>query len=153
MVTTTVRDADPDDAAALIRIREVMLASFLDDLGDGSWREEAAEVLREQLETGAMIGVLAEIDGVVASGALARVWRQIPGPDDDGRRAWIFSVATEEPFRRQGLARLVVSRLVERLDAAGLPRVDLTASAEGMDLYLSLGFAPSDTPLLRRRRP
>jgi GNAT superfamily N-acetyltransferase len=153
MTTTTVRDAVPDDAAALIRIREVMLTSFLDDLGDGSWRGEAAEVLREQLETGAMIGVLAEVDGAVVSGALARVWRQIPGPDDDGRRAWIFSVATEEPFRRQGLARQVVERVVERLDAAGLPRIDLTASAEGMDLYLSLGFAPSDAPLLRRRRP
>ena len=153
MPTKTVRDAEPDDAAALVRIREVMLASFLDDLGDGGWREEATEVLREQLAAGAMIGVLAEVDGAVASGALARVWRQLPGPDDDGRRAWIFSVATEEPFRRLGLARQVVTRLVERLEAAGLPRIDLTASAEGMDLYLSLGFAPSDTPLLRRRRP
>jgi ribosomal protein S18 acetylase RimI-like enzyme len=148
-----VRDAAPDDAAALIRIREVMLASFLDDVGDGSWRAEATVVLREQLEAGAMIGVLAEVDGSVAAGALARVWRQLPGPDDDGRRAWIFSVATEEPYRRRGLAREVVTRLVERLDARGLPRIDLTASDDGMGLYLSLGFAPSDAPLLRRRRP
>lgn len=151
-MTTTVRDATPDDAAALVRIREVMLASFLGDVGDGRWKAEATEVLREQIETGGMIGALAEVDGVVGSGALARVWRQLPGPDDDGRRAWIFSVATEEPFRRRGLARSVVTRLVDRLDALGLPRIDLTASQEGMDLYLSLGFAPSDAPLLRRRR-
>ena len=152
-MTTTVRDATPADAAALVRIREVMLAGFLEDLGDGSWRAEGTDVLREQLENGGMIGVLAEVDGVVASGALARVWRQLPGPDDDGWRGWIFSVATEEGFRRRGLARGVVSRLVERLDGIGLPRIDLTASPEGMGLYLSLGFAPTDAPLLRRRRP
>jgi ribosomal protein S18 acetylase RimI-like enzyme len=152
-VTTTVRDATPDDAAALIRIREVMLASFLDDLGDGAWKAEATDVLREQLASGGFLGVVAVVDGTVASGALARVWRQLPGPDDDGRRAWIFSVATEEAYRRRGLARGVVTHLVDRLDAMGLPRVDLTASEDGIGLYLSLGFAPSDAPLLRRRRP
>ena len=46
-----------------------------------------------------------------------------------------------------------MTRLVQRLDASGLPRIDLTASDDGMGLYLSLGFAPSDAPLLRRRRP
>jgi GNAT superfamily N-acetyltransferase len=99
-VTTTVRDATPDDAAALVRIRQVMLASFQ------------------------------------------------PGPDDG---AWIPE-ATEEPYRRRGLAREVVTHLVQRLDADAVPRIDLTASEEGMGLYLSLGFAPSDAPLLRRRR-
>lgn len=150
-MTTTVRDAAPDDAEALVRIREVMLGSFLDDVGEG-WQEAAAVELRAQLEAGTMIGALAEVDGAVACGALARVWRQLPGPGDDGSRAWIFSVATEEGHRRRGLGRAVVTHLVERLDALGTSRIDLTASEDGEPLYVSLGFARSDAPLLRRRR-
>lgn len=150
-MTTTVRDATPDDAAALIRIREVMLDSFAGDAGAG-WQQDAVRELHDQLEQGSMIGALVEVDGRVACGALARVWRQLPGPGDDGSRAWIFSVATEVGYRRRGLARAVVTHLVERLDSAGTARIDLTASEGGEPLYLSLGFARSEAPLLRRRR-
>ncbi len=146
-----VRDATPDDAAALVRIREVMLATFVEAPTD-TWQADAAEELRRQLEAGTMIGALVEIDGVVASGGLARVWRQLPGPGDDGSRAWIFSVATEEPLRRRGYARAVVTHLVERLDSLGTARIDLTASDDGEPLYLSLGFSRAESPLLRRRR-
>ena len=147
----TVRDATPDDAEALVRIREVMLESFRGDVGT-DWQAEAVDELRAQLRSGSMVGVVAVDDAVVVSGALARVWRQLPGPGDDGSRAWIFSVATEEGHRRRGHARAVVTHLVERLDAAGTARIDLTASEEGEPLYESLGFARSDAPLLRRRR-
>lgn len=150
-MTTTVRDATPDDAAALVRIREVMLATFVEEPTD-TWQADATEELRRQLEAGTMIGALAEVDGVVASGALARVWRQLPGPGDDGSRGWIFSVATEEPLRRRGYARAVVTHLVERLDALGTARIDLTASEDGEPLYVSLGFSRAESPLLRRRR-
>jgi len=150
-VTTTVRDATPDDARPLVRIREVMILSTWVEQPSSTWQEPATEELRRQLESGSMIGVLAEVDDEVASGALARVWQQLPGPDDDGSRAWIFSVATEEPMRRRGLARAVVSRMVERIDALGVARIDLTASPEGGPLYESLGFAVAETPLMRRR--
>ena len=151
-MTTTVRDATPDDARALVRIREVMILSTWVEEPSTTWQEPATEDLRRQLESGSMIGVLAEVDGEVASGALARVWQQLPGPDDDGSRAWIFSVATEEHLRRRGLARAVVTRMVERIDALGTARIDLTASTEGAPLYESLGFSLAEAPLMRRRR-
>jgi len=152
MVRTTVRDAGPDDASALVRIRVVMLEGIGKPVDDLSWVPVAEVALRGQLESGEMIGELAEVDGTVAAGALARVWRQLPGPDDDGSRAWIFSVATEVEYRRQGLARAVVTRLVDRLDALEVARIDLTASDEGEGLYRSLGFEHSPAPLLRRWR-
>jgi hypothetical protein len=46
----------------------------------------------------------------------------------------------------------VVGRLVDTLDERGVARIDLTASADGIDLYRSLGFQASEDPLLRRRR-
>lgn len=152
MVTTTVRDATPDDASALIRIRVVMLESIGKPVDDLSWVPAAEAELRRQMELGEMIGALAVVEGAVAAGALARVWRQLPGPGDDGSRAWIFSVATEIEHRRQGLGRAVVTHLVDRIDALGVARIDLTASDEGEGLYRSLGFEHSPAPLLRRWR-
>ncbi|MFN8167468.1 MAG: GNAT family N-acetyltransferase [Candidatus Nanopelagicales bacterium] len=151
-MTTTVRDATPEDAEALVRIRIVMLQSIGKPLGDLAWVPDAVAELRRQLSSGEMVGALATVDGEAASGALARVWRQLPGDGDDGSRAWIFSVATEEEHRRRGLARAVVTHLVDRLDQRGTARIDLTASEEGEGLYVSLGFAHSPAPLLRRWR-
>ncbi len=150
-MTTTVRDATPDDAAALVRIREVMILSTWVEPPSSTWQDAATEELRRQLESGSMIGAVAQVDDVVASGGIARVWQQLPGPDDNGSRAWIFSVATEEAFRRRGLARAVVTHLVERIDALGVARIDLTASDDGMPLYESLGFSLAESPLMRRR--
>ena len=61
-------------------------------------------------------------------------------------------VATEVEHRRQGHARAVVTHLVDRIDALGVARADLTASEEGEGLYRSLGFEHSPAPLLRRWR-
>jgi ribosomal protein S18 acetylase RimI-like enzyme len=152
-MTWTVRDAVPEDAAALGRIRLVMLEALGHRLEDLGWMHAAEEQLREHLAAATMLGAVAETEGRVVSGGLARVWRQLPGPDDDGTRAWLFSVATEVPERRRGIGRAVVTHLVERLDRIGVRRVDLTASEDGVALYESLGFERTTYPLLRRPLP
>ena len=124
---TTVRDATPDDAAALVE-------------------------LQAQLAAGSMLGAVAEVDGRIASGGMARLWRMPPGVDDDGSRGYVFGVATRPDLRRRGLGRAVVTHLLDVLDARGIDRIELTASRDGRDLYRSLGFEPSHDPLLPRYR-
>jgi ribosomal protein S18 acetylase RimI-like enzyme len=149
----TARDATEGDAAALVRIRLVMLDAMA-PVTDRSWMPAAERELAAQLRSGAMLGAVSEVEGFVVAGALARVWRQLPGPGaDDGSRGWVFNVATEAAHRSRGHGRAVVEHLVARLDAAGVHRVDLTASADGIGMYRSLGFAPAPVPLLRRVRP
>jgi ribosomal protein S18 acetylase RimI-like enzyme len=149
---TTVRHATPDDAAALIDLRVIMLEGVGRPPAHLDWVPAAVDALRAQLVEGSMIAVVAEVDGDVVSGGVARIWQQLPGVDDDGSRGYIFSVATRPAFRRRGLGRAVVGRLVDTLDERGVARIDLTASADGIDLYRSLGFQASEDPLLRRRR-
>ena len=148
---TTVRDATPEDAAALARLRVVMLEGLGRDVGDLSWVPAAQEHARRTLLDGSVLAAVVEEDGTVVSGGLARVWASMPGPGDNGLRAWILNVATEPDHRRQGHARAVVERLLARLDARGVVRTDLTASADGDALYRSLGFEPTSYPLLSRR--
>jgi ribosomal protein S18 acetylase RimI-like enzyme len=149
----TARDASLADVADLVRIRLVMLEAMA-TVSDLSWIAAAEQELTDQLREGSMIGAVSEVEGRVVSGGLARVWRQLPGPDgDDGSRGWVFSVATEPEHRSRGHARAVVAHLLRRLDAAGVHRVDLTASDDGVAMYRSMGFAAPAVPLLRRIRP
>ena len=151
---TTVRDATPDDAAALAELRVVMLQGVGRPPAHLDWLPAAAVELRAQLAAGSMLGAVAEVDGRVVSGGMARLWRMPPGVDDDGSRGYVFGVATRPEHRRSGLGRAVVTHLLDELDARGIARIELTASPDGIDLYRSLGFEPSHDPLLRRyRRP
>jgi ribosomal protein S18 acetylase RimI-like enzyme len=149
---TTVRDATPDDAVVLAQLRVVMLEGVGRPPAHVDWLPSAAAELRAQLAAGSMLGAVAEADGRIASGGMARLWRMPPGVDDDGSRAYVFGVATRPEFRRRGLGRAVVTHLVDVLDARGISRIELTASPGGIDLYRSLGFEAAHDPLLRRYR-
>ena len=59
--------------------------------------------------------IVATADDLVVASALGG-W--------DGRRGWIYHVATAAPFRRKGLATRLVRRLEQRLRAAGAPKVN-----------------------------
>jgi GNAT superfamily N-acetyltransferase len=73
-----------------------------------------------------------EIDGrIVATASLICYWRKL---------AWIGMVLTHPEFRRQGLARGLVTQLMERAEQLGVQTVKLDATDEGQSLYESLGF-------------
>lgn len=128
-----------------------MLRDIGKDVGDLSWVGPAETTLAAQLADGSVLGAVASVDGAVVSGALARTYPSLPGPDGDGSRAWMFSVATFEQHRRRGHARAVIQHLLDRLDSLRVTRVDLTASRDGDQLYRSFGFADAGYPMLSRR--
>ena len=152
MTETTVRDATPADAADLVRLDAVLLDA-LGAVGDDGWQQAATSSLRSSLTDGSVIGALTILDDHVVSGAMAAIWHTIPGPGHDGRRAWIFGVATEPVHRRRGHARATLSRLLERLDEMDIRKIDLSSTSEGEGVYRSLGFAAAPFPRLVRRPP
>lgn len=56
------------------------------------------------------------------------------------RLGWIGMVLTHPDFRRRGLARGLVARLLEEAERLGVETVKLDATDEGRGLYESLGF-------------
>jgi GNAT superfamily N-acetyltransferase len=73
-----------------------------------------------------------EIDGrIVATASLICYWRKL---------GWIGMVLTHPDFRRQGLARGLVTQVMERAGQFGVQTVKLDATDEGQGLYESLGF-------------
>jgi ribosomal protein S18 acetylase RimI-like enzyme len=68
--------------------------------------------------------LVATADGAVIASALGG-W--------DGRRGWIYHVATAKAFRRKGIATRLVRRLEQRLRKAGAPKVNAIVRDEKAD--------------------
>ena len=58
--------------------------------------------------------------------------------------AYIQDVTVLLPYRHRGIARALVSAIVERLRAAGIDWIGIVASPDAVPLYRDLGFAPMD---------
>jgi ribosomal protein S18 acetylase RimI-like enzyme len=61
-----------------------------------------------------------------------------------GREGYIMNLVTLPPLRRRGIARALLSHVIEVLRAEGVPVVSLHASSHGRGLYEDLGFELRD---------
>jgi ribosomal protein S18 acetylase RimI-like enzyme len=90
--------------------------------------------------------------GLAACG-IGVIDQRLPGPyNPAGRVGHVFGVVTDPAHRGRGHARAVMEGLLAWFEAAGLRRVDLNASPDGMPLYRKLGFADHPDPTLSRTR-
>ena len=148
-----VRRATLADIPALVHHR----VSMYRDMGelapsDEAWLVEATTAyLRSALESGEYLAWLAVTPGAperVVAGAGLIVRAMIPRPGIAGgievREAQVVNVYTEAPWRRRGIAALVMQHLIDYTRANHLNRVSLHASDDGRPLYESLGFAPTN---------
>jgi GNAT superfamily N-acetyltransferase len=82
--------------------------------------------------------LVATSDGEIVASALG-AW--------DGRRGWIYHVATAEPHRRKGIAGRLVKRVEQRLRTLGCPKVNVVIRDDNPDAEpfwdaLGYGAAP-----------
>lgn len=148
-VDASVRWAGPDDVAELIRLRRVMFESLgtsCSAADDGA----AAAVLVPGLASGDLFAAVVDGDGWLAACGIGMVAQRVPGPGNpSGRYGYVQSMVTDERARRRGLARAVLTALLDRFAELGVTRIDLHASTMGEPLYRSVGFAPGRQPELR----
>jgi len=149
-----IRVCTPGDAATIARHRLCMFS----DMGEVPTAQAAAELLdesveaiRSELASGAYVGWLAvtEADQVVA-GAGAHLKVTLPRMSLDGVHVattpvpLVVNVYTEPAWRKRGLARALMLKLMQWAADSGFDRVVLHASNQARSLYTSLGFVPSN---------
>ena len=110
--------------------------------------------IRAKLAEGKLVGfiVRAPHGGVAGSGC---VWvrEEQPRPGSPGLEVpYLMSMYTEKPYRRKGVAKLVVKGALRWCRDHKFETVVLHASREGRPLYESLGFEPT-SEMRRKLRP
>ena len=150
---------NPEIAVRLATFRDAEIvayhrASMFHQMGQLSdqlfepFQKRSTERLRELFESGEYLGWLAcpakQTDKVIA-GAGVQLRRTLPHPAGprafaEGRHGLIINVFTEPDWRRQGIAKLLLNRIIQWSQEQKLDRLVLHASADGRALYERLGF-------------
>ncbi|GGR89985.1 N-acetyltransferase [Streptomyces humidus] len=161
-----MRRALPEDAAEVLRLRQVMIDSLVRADGSGGgpgggsgggsvdWHAESLPTLHRRLsepdgDFAAFVVERPERPGSLAALVAGTVEYRIGrAGNPHGTVGHVFSVATDPDARRRGYARACMDALLAWFRARGAVQVHLTASADAAPLYASLGFRPKPDPLM-----
>ncbi len=151
---TLVRRAVPEDAAEVLRLRQVMIDSMAGADSATGWQAESRPELTARLaEPEGQFAAFA-VDHPERPGALAALavgtieYRIGRAGNPRGTIGYVFSVATDPGARRRGYARACMETLLEWFRERGVRQVHLTASADAEPLYASLGFRLKPDPMM-----
>ncbi|GAA1160408.1 hypothetical protein GCM10009654_15840 [Streptomyces hebeiensis] len=152
-----IRRAVPSDAAALVRLRALMLEAMGLPVGaaDAPWRSAALDWFDERLaRTDEFAAFVAEDPGLgVVSSAVGICDRHAPGPLNlSGVHGHVFNVSTDPRRRGLGHARACLDALLDWFaTGTGARVIGLNATGDGLGLYRSLGFTAPRHPALQLR--
>src|SRR5262245_53791008 len=152
MSAIEIRLATPADIPEVAAFRRAMFV----DMGetDNSAVDAMATAFEswahEKMERGNYVAWLAEADGkpVASVGLWLMEWSPVPH-DLSQRHGRVMDVYTDPDYRRRGLARLLMTRLLDWSRTHKLKLLHLDASAMGRGLYEELGFEAVNEMRLR----
>ena len=138
MVTYRKLENDQLDEFIELRIRQLREEGATDDI-------DLAPALREYYERhladGSFVSWIALDEGrIVATSGMSFVEKPPYFACPNGRIGLLSSMYTEPAYRRQGIAKELLSRVVEEARAHACGVVQVTASEMGMLLYADFGF-------------
>lgn len=124
---------------------------------DTDWQSASLSTVTARLADPAGNFAAFVVDHPERSGALAALvvgtveYRIGRAGNPHGRIGYVFSVATDPDARRRGYARACMETLVDWFREQDVGQIDLTASADAVPLYASLGFVRQPDPFMRLR--
>ncbi len=112
-------------------------------------RESLKEYFNYSFKSKTFVGIVAEYHNQpVGFGGM--VIQQIPGNFNliNGLEGYILSMYTLPEYRKNGIAKEILDRLVKRGKDDGLGKIYLHASEKGIHLYRQYGFKEPELPML-----
>jgi GNAT superfamily N-acetyltransferase len=150
-----VRLATSADALILARHRAAIfhdMGILADELYD-SLVDASRHYFEDAIPSGEYLGWIATPRGQpseIVAGAGVQVRRALPHPDPRSRQiilgpqGVVLNVYTEPPWRRHGLAALLMRHVLDWAEGKGVKDLVLHASLDGRALYEKLGFVPTN---------
>jgi GNAT superfamily N-acetyltransferase len=143
-----IRRAVIDDAPIIAHQRSAMFRDMGDLSGDDIARLENASFvyIRQMMAEQRYLGWLVERRGEVVAGAGIIISQLLPRPAaiEGGAQALICNVYCEPEHRRRGLARALMTEMLEWCGRERMAKIVLHASPDGRPLYESLGFVQTN---------
>ena len=142
--SVTYKTAASDDMDLLMSSRLEMLKVVNDLDYKYEYSDEIIKSSRDYFEKGDHTTVLA-MDGKRVIGCASICYMYIMPTFDHptGKRAHLMNVYTMKEWQRQGIARKMVSMLIDEAWKRGVTEISLDATEEGRPLYKKLGFVES----------
>ena len=138
------RIATAGDIDLMMSSRLEMLNVVNDLSGDYEFSDELIDYSRDYFLNGDQTTVLA-LDGQTVIGCASMSYMTIMPTfsHPTGKRAHLMNVYTNSNYRRQGIARRMVTMLIDDAWGKGATEISLDATESGRPLYESLGFKDS----------
>jgi GNAT superfamily N-acetyltransferase len=144
----TIREATVADAPEIMRHRRLMFRDmgFTGEAALDAMHATSQPYILAGLKDGSYRGWLAVApDGRVMGGGGVVLHDWLTHPLNlKPQRAYVLNVYVYPEFRRQGVARRLMTIIVEWCRGRSFPVVWLHASDEGRPLYESMGFEPTN---------
>ena len=144
-----IREAKIADASLVLTMRLAFLADHRRTTPDEFSSEFVTATERfvtEQLRLGMMRSWFAETDSDECVGVVSVLLLDMaPRPEDlRTKEGYVINMYVAPEARGQGIGRHLATACQEFANAAGVRRLLLHATDDGMPLYRSVGFAPND---------
>ncbi len=151
----TYRKAQEVDAGILSEYR----VSFLNEVfgidshpNSGQLQVELEQFFIESLNDGSVIAWVAEYERKVISTSTLVIWKaplSYSGLGCGGKRGYILNMYTLDEFRKNGIATVLLDKLIEEAKELNLELVTLHATVDGIRVYKNRGFQELDFPELK----
>lgn len=140
----TYEKAAPKNIRDFIKLRVELLCGIYNK-PESAFEGEFTRLSEEFFKSGDQTTVLA-FDGERAIGCATICYITLMPTVDHptGKRAHIMNVYTNADYRRQGIARHMITMLLDGARERGVTYVSLDATENGRPLYTSLGFGGND---------
>jgi ribosomal protein S18 acetylase RimI-like enzyme len=139
----TIRRAQPKDIPVLVKFRERMFQSFVDDFLDyDEMNKVTTKYLERKLDKDEFVAWVGETDegGIIACSAIS-FYELPPKPWNlDGKYAYVSSMFTEPDYRGKGLGGKLLHAALDYAREMDIKMVTLHATESGELLYRFFGF-------------
>ncbi|CAL1521333.1 GNAT family N-acetyltransferase [Chitinophaga sp. MM2321] len=147
----TYRKADIRDISQVTHLRLQFLKEVYPkaDLSqDSVLIDQLTAYMSEHLPKGDFVNWFAEHTGKAVASAGIVFYNQPPLYHNmEGKVAYILNVYTLPHYRRKGIAKVLLDKIMEEARQRNVGKVSLHTSADGRALYEQLGFLASDSEM------
>ena len=138
------RKLNKDDIELFITLRLVYIMETFDNINESQidlLRTNLNTYFCKHIEKNDFVGIIGEYDSKIITVAYLIINDFPPNPNrENGKTGTLLNVYTFSEYRKRGIAKRIVEKIIDEAKRIGLNSIELKATNDGYNLYKSIGF-------------